>query len=126
MNYSSRQKPPRKRQGDTTTASFRAGEAGEYALKLDEPMSAVVDGSKPCFRLENVPKNAKGRGSLRVKAGGNGPKSSVAGSSKAVDQISIYGLAVVPACPSPNSTHGLIAAAVLSPIIGTRVRSLTF
>lgn len=68
-----------------TSAKFRLTSDGEYALKFDEPMTAVVDAKKPFFRIDITARNSEGTGMMQVKRDDEGPKISVAGFSKAVD-----------------------------------------
>ncbi|MEM9019850.1 MAG: hypothetical protein AAGC44_04740 [Planctomycetota bacterium] len=70
----------------SASASLNYNGAGEYAWVFDEPISGIVDGQSPYFRIDLSPANEAGNGTIRVKAvTGAGPKFSVAGKTEAVE-----------------------------------------
>lgn len=69
----------------TVTAQYSNTSSGEYYLKLDQPMSAVVDGQSPFFRVDFSPSNAAGNAQLRLKKDQDVTKITVSGTSEAVD-----------------------------------------
>lgn len=70
----------------TLTAQYSNDRSGEYLLKLDQPMSAVVDGKSAFFRLDFSPSHDEGKSQLRLKKEQDGMKLSAAGVSEAVGQ----------------------------------------
>ncbi|MDQ8190635.1 hypothetical protein [Roseibacillus persicicus] len=73
------------------TVTYTHSGAGEYYVVFDTPITALVTGGAPWFRVEVVPTNSEGAGSVRFKSGAlaaetfQGPKLTVAGTSTAFD-----------------------------------------
>lgn len=69
----------------SATAQYSNVKSGEYFLKFDKPMSAVVDGKSSFFRVDFSPINEAGNALLLLKKEKDETKLTVAGVSQAVE-----------------------------------------